>query len=124
MTDAARSVSFEVPGKAVPAPRANTRSGQGGYYADPRYDYWKQQVQAAALNAVGGVRPHHANRVALHVAIGRERTIVDVRFEDTKAEGQADVDNLAKGIMDALQGILYRNDRQVMYLSAEKGADV
>lgn len=120
--DRLRRLCFSIPGRPVPAPRPSGSAGGKGYYRDPggRYDAWKGQVAAEALNALGGQRLDHFGAVILEVRFGRERTLVDVRLLDEDTRGRADVDNLAKGVMDALEGIIYLNDRQVVHLDASK----
>ena len=89
--------SFTVHAQAVPAPRARI-TRKGNYYGE-RYETWRSLVQVAALQHG---RPMLEGPVMLFIDIHGARR-------------NADWDNLGKGISDALEGIFYKNDRQVRY---------
>lgn len=90
-------LSFVVYGQAVPAPRARI-TRKGNYYGK-RYQIWRTLVQVAALSDHRH-RPLWEGPVVLNACIYGARK-------------NADWDNLGKGISDALEGIVYVNDKQV-----------
>jgi Holliday junction resolvase RusA-like endonuclease len=93
MTD---SLVFTVHAQPIPAPRARI-TRRGNFYSK-QYDTWRALVQVAAIAEAG--RPLWDGPVSLEVhAYG--------------AHGLSDWDNIGKGVSDALQGIIYANDRQV-----------
>jgi len=47
-----------------------------------------------------------------------------VGFRIEFPDSQADTDNLSKGVHDALQGIAYKNDKQIITQRSHKGEDV
>ncbi len=93
--------AFTVYAQPVPAPRVRI-TRMGNYYGE-RYEAWRSIVQVAAL---GHGRPMLAGPVRLFIDIYGARK-------------NADWDNLGKGISDALEGIMYANDRQVRYARVE-----
>lgn len=102
-------VTFEVPGRCVPAPRMTIRkapvwSKKG--LARLRYFEYRERVAWAAKAA--GVHPTD-KRVSVRIEVflygGRE----------------GDLDNYQKTILDALNGVAWRDDRQVVEIWAIKG---
>lgn len=90
--------TFEVAGQ--PKPQARPRVTRNGTYTPQASRDWKEAVgRAAWLAKVQSVD----GPVELHIVLGGAL--------------RGDVDNYAKGIMDALNGIAYKDDRQVKSLS-------
>ena len=91
---------FVVEGPPVPlrAARKNAK----------RYREWKGQVHAAALARWPvGDRPTRSNRVA-------------VRITNYFTLSPPDIDNIIKPILDALNGLVYEDDRQVSRVTSVK----
>ncbi len=95
----ARAWRFVVEGRAKPYVRARTQRGR--YYTDPDYNAWRDTVTTLALVCLRGEpRPLLQGPVAVAVM--------------TFVYGHpGDPDNYLKGVMDALQGIFYDDDRRV-----------
>jgi crossover junction endodeoxyribonuclease RusA len=98
--------SFTVKGQPVPWKR--TQGAGKRRYTHPQYRAWKGLIQVAA----------RAARIAC--IEGPVCLEVEARVGNRKF---ADVDNLAKAVLDALEGIAYANDRQVCELHATRVLD-
>lgn len=98
MTD--RFAFFTIPGKPVPA--ARPRVTRNGTYNERRYKDWLDAAKTYARQAWVGRAPMSGK--------------VEVTASFTGAHGSADIDNLVKGVLDALQGIIIFNDKQVTHL--------
>ena len=96
-------LEFLFPEACIACPRPRGKRGQRAYYPD-RYTEWRDRMQIALMGACSE-------------QTGRPRPLWDgdVRLEVTchGARKNADVDNLLKSVMDALQGIVVVDDKQV-----------
>lgn len=109
--------SFFVPGIPVPQgrPRAFKLGNTISMYDDPKSKAWKRVVaQVAALqhNRWCGENPL---AVSLSFFMPRPKS-AKIEWCDKRP----DVDNLSKGILDALNGICFKDDGQVVALYAQK----
>jgi len=93
-------VRLTIPGQPVPASRP--RVTKNGTYIAPRYAQWLRDARWLARDQYRGP-----------VITGP----VQVRIQCFGARANSDVDNLIKGPLDALTGIVYADDRQVEYVS-------
>lgn len=114
------SYTFTVPGDPVPWGRA--RLGKGGRHFTPtKTRDFKTLVRLAAQAA--GVRPI-PGPVLVVVAAYWEWPKAMQRKRDPRGEAWLDtgpdVDNIAKGVMDALNGCGYTDDRQASLLVSGK----
>lgn len=96
-------IQFFIPGK--PVPKGRPRFGHGRAYTPQRTLDWENVVAWTA-------------RVACKEPL-EGKLFVTLGFHG--ANGNADVDNLAKAVLDGLQGICFANDRQVVHLEAYRG---
>lgn len=109
-----RSITIWVPGKPVPKGRprvVRTRDGQTRTFTPQRTEAWESRVATAAAL--------HANKTRWAIEPGR--VAADLTFHG--ASKTADIDNLAKAVLDACNGILYGDDRQVRELHAREVDD-
>lgn len=90
-------IAFTVPGRPIPCPRP--RVTRKKTYLPAKYKAWRDEVKVLARQAFLGKEPWEGP-VGLVVCF-------------YGAHGSSDIDNLLKGVMDALEGIIYLNDRQV-----------
>ena len=93
-------LSFTVPGEPVPAPRPRTvtKGGKTWTYAgNPAYRAWLKAIKKSCPEK------HGFDAVSLKVLFATEK--------------KQDVDNLVKGVMDALTDVLWENDKVVWNLS-------
>jgi Holliday junction resolvase RusA-like endonuclease len=97
-------IAFTVEG--VPRPKARARRGAGGRWYTPQATKAYEEAVGWAARAAG-VRDAYEGPVRLTVGLW---------FPDRR---RRDVDNCAKSICDALNGIAYLDDSQVAQLSVE-----
>lgn len=109
--------TFEVPEvMACPRPR-HMRNGHT--YMPSEYTAYKRRIAEAYL-AAGGADMGGAP-VALTIDVMRELPGSRPRRVGAEADTvRPDVDNIAKGVMDALNGVAYGDDSQVVSLSVIK----
>lgn len=99
----ARSYKFTVPGD--PVPKGRPRVGRSRAYTPARTKVHERLIWSCAMQA--GVRP-----IAGPVTVWCD-------FHVT-SPGKSDADNLAKAVLDALNGYAYADDRQVHELNIRK----
>lgn len=102
MTDV---ISFIVDGE--PVPKQSFRFVRGGGYTDPRVSAWQQAVAVKAREAMQGRMPL-TGPVAMRVVfvLSNHRRV--------------DLDNLNKGVSDAMNGIVFSDDTQIISLHLVK----
>ena len=110
-------VTFTVPGSPVPKQRARVVAGQGGYYAARgrgsrrlTYPEYKELVQAECLRQC----PDHGEAQEAHVTFGCCQFFLAVEV----VTNRGDADNLAGSVLDALNGLVWKDDKQVTHLVA------
>lgn len=112
-----RLVAFTVPGKPVAWQRAGFAGGQGFYTKPETRAYQKVIKQIAALHW-RSTPPVADNAIVLTVTIRRAKPkrkplpIVPIT--------RPDIDNVAKTISDALNGLIYHDDGQIADLRVRK----
>lgn len=101
------SVSFVVPGEAVP--KQSFRFSRGGSFQPERVTNWQAVVRLCGQAArPSPTRDQRAEKWGVVLTVYR------------KSRRAVDVDNLAKAILDALQGVFWDNDNQVVELHVGK----
>ena len=101
--------SFVVPIRPLPAPRPRI-SRHGGVYNETWYIAYKNQIADVA------------NRYTLGHII-EENIKMELNFYKNRpvnAQIFGDADNLAKAVMDALNGKVYKDDSQIVSLTVNK----
>lgn len=93
-------ISFTIPGK--PVPLARHRHGRNGSYLPKRSRDYRELVEGCWL-AAG--RP----------TLGDSPFTLSARFYGLRAN--ADLDNAVKGLLDALNGLAFTDDRQLVCMS-------
>jgi Holliday junction resolvase RusA-like endonuclease len=90
-----------------PKPKQSYRAVKGGGYTDPRVKAWQQTVAIRAREAMQGREPL-TGPVSMRVVfvLGNRRRV--------------DLDNLNKGVSDAMNGIVFVDDTQVVSLHLVK----
>lgn len=110
-------IKFTVPGAPVPWARARSKGAQR--FTPPEVRAFKQVVRWAVTRA-----GWHSRRKPLKVAV-----IVEVQFffKKKRAKKQVevkatrpDLDNLVKCVLDALNGLIFEDDGQVVGITADK----
>ena len=96
---------------------------------NPKARAWKGAVFTAAEQkaaACGWTPSHRPLRLELIFTYQRPKKhfnskgLVKENYHEAHMVGRPDIDNLAKMIMDAVNGVLFVDDSQVVYLSATK----
>lgn len=121
-------IRIVVPGRAVAQsrPRLTTRGGRPHAYEDARSRVYKDFVRECAFDQYRG--EPLSGPVALGVeelrvvpkswpASRREAALLG---HDSEWPGKPDIDNVVKAIMDALTGVAWADDAQVVRLDASK----
>ena len=105
-------IAFTVYGEPIPKarPRVIKHSERVVTYTTKRTADWEQGIACAANLAMG-------NQVPLSGPLA-----VTLRFY-RKDGRRVDIDNLAKSALDSMNGIVYRDDGQVVDLHASKAQD-
>lgn len=122
-----RSYSFRIPGDPIPQPRpkVSTWGGHARAYVDKGHPIHVYR-QAAALAARAAKVPLSVNGdVVMEIDFVFERPKSHVTKRGALSSTalprpQPDADNLAKGIGDALNGVAYADDSQVVGLNVKK----
>ncbi len=99
-------LTFAVPG--VPVPKQSFRVGRNGGYRDPRVTAWQEAVAVMAKSALMGLPPLQADNLR-----------VDITFH-LPDRRRRDIDNLSKAVLDACNGILWVDDKQIHDLHLHK----
>ena len=109
-------ISFTVEVTPIPAPRPRFKIGVKGkaqVYSERSYEDYKKVIAYTARQATGGVI--WSKPVRLDITFRRNLSVDNTNF--------GDCDNLAKGVMDALNKIVYDDDKQVKELFVHKMTD-
>lgn len=104
-------VEFVVHG--TPVPKQSFRiSGHGGY-RDPRVTAWQDTVTQAALDWM----QNHLERIQRPLF---EQSVEVSLYFFLPDRRRVDLDNLSKAVLDALNGCLWEDDRQIMHMELTK----
>lgn len=97
-------VKITVPGR--PVPKGRPRFGKGGKVYTP--DRTKEYETLVGWCAKQKLKKPLEGNVAIYIRVYVKNNVFP------------DIDNIAKAIMDGMQGIAYHNDRQVSYLVIQR----
>ncbi len=122
-------IRFTVPGAIVPWQRARRRQFANGThvtFTSREVEAYHSTVRMAAAQAMAG-RPPLECAVGMSVRAvfavpaswSRKRRALALS-EDLHKVTKPDIENMAKGAMDALQSVVYVDDRQIVGLTACK----
>ena len=119
------AITFSVDGDPVPQPRPRvTVRGKHGHAYTPSDHRIHAYRQAVALSAkAAGCQPHgEPAEVVIDVVFARPKSHMNKSGvkPDAPQLPRADLDNLAKGILDSLNGVAWADDTQVRRLVVEK----
>lgn len=111
----ARVLTFEIPG--TPAAWARARTGKGRFFKSAKQERAQASVEGAYVEAAQGLQPHEG---PVQVAIACHFLAPKDHWEGRECTKRPDLDNLAKLVGDALNGLAYRDDSQIVGLTVEK----
>ena len=115
------SITFTVPGVPVPQPRPRfAKRGKFAKAYTPSTHPVNAFRQAVALAAKAAGAQVHDRPVHVVIDAVFARPASHARMKSPPALPRADVDNVAKGILDALNGVAWVDDKQVGRLVVEK----
>ena len=117
-----KPVTFYVEGNPVAQPRARARKGGGGVYNPPGpINKYREKIREHAKSNFP--EPHEgALSVSIEFYFARTKEEMGSKYPAyaiwrTK---KPDADNLAKAVLDAMNGVAYVDDSQVCHLSIVK----
>lgn len=124
-------ISFIVPGAPVGKgrPRFAKRGNFVSTYTPEKTASYENLVKVLALQAMKGTQPlPYPVRVAIDVAIcppvsWSKKKRAQALIQLIQPTGKPDIDNVAKGILDAMNGVAYIDDKQVISLTIRKFYD-
>jgi len=119
------ALTFTVPGEPVPQPRprVSTRGGFARAYVPAKHPVhaYRAAIANAARVAGAGV---HGEPVGVLIDLVWERPKSHMRKSGVKPDApqypRCDVDNAAKAVLDALNGVAWEDDSQVCSLTVAK----
>lgn len=127
MTNLNPIASFSVPGIPVAKGRAriSVRGGFARAYTPEKTVSFENRVAHAGNQAVVGTPSTKAIalQIAVHLPIPAswsKKKQDEAALGVTRPCGRPDVDNFAKAVLDGLNGIVWRDDSQVVQLTATK----
>ena len=108
-----KGINFCVEEEPLPQPRP--RFGRnGGIYFPETFQAYKEKVKLAAVQAMKN-KPPMTGELLARLKFFRKYKRASRRF--------GDCDNLSKAVMDALNGIVYDDDSQIIKITTEKFTD-
>ena len=110
------AIRFCVPGNPVPQPRAriSTRGGFGRAYVPREHPVHAYRLHVALLAKAAGAKPHDGDVVLSIAAVfARPKSHAKLKPQPTRP-CKSDWDNVGKAVSDALQGIAYHDDDQIV----------
>jgi Holliday junction resolvase RusA-like endonuclease len=126
----AEPVTITVPGKPQGKGRARAfvspRTGQVGHYTPKNTVEYENQIRAAATVAMGGRQPLAGPVEMVMRAVMAIPTSWPLRKRQQALTGEIkpttkpDLDNVAKAFKDALNGVAYVDDSQIVRATLEK----
>ena len=103
-------IEFDIPVIPMPAPRPRVTKTGIVYEAKP-YKEYKAKVRAVAEKAMNGLNP---------ITSCAWMQLDFIRKMDATSLTYGDIDNLAKGVLDALNGVVFKDDSIIVGLLINK----
>jgi crossover junction endodeoxyribonuclease RusA len=101
-----------VPGK--PQAKQRPRIGRNGHVYTPKETVAYEKLVGESWLAAGGGLVPKGTAVEVVVHVYGDRVEIEVNeAEGLKATARADLDNIAKSVLDGLNGVAWDDDRQV-----------
>jgi len=124
-------ISFVVPGAPVGKgrPRFAKRGNFVSTYTPEKTASYENLVKVLAMQEMGSNQPISSPvNVFIDIAIcppasWSKKKRAQALNEEIHPTGKPDIDNVAKGILDAMNGVVYLDDKQVISLTIRKFYD-
>jgi Holliday junction resolvase RusA-like endonuclease len=121
------AIYFVVPGQPVGKgrPRASSRGGFVRMYTDSKTTSYEAVISKQARHAMGQwevlTTPISMRVIAFYgIPVSWSKRKQQQAISGQLIPGKPDLDNVAKAVLDALNGVIYLDDKQVVRLVAEK----
>jgi Holliday junction resolvase RusA-like endonuclease len=121
------AVYLTVDGPAVGKgrPRVSTIAGRPRMYTPAKTAAWERLVAEAARSAMGSQPPSShpwSVRIVIvaQIPVSWSKRRQEAAARGDEVPGKPDLDNVAKAVLDACNGIVYADDKQVTRLVVEK----
>lgn len=121
-------IKFTVPGNPVAKGRARSfiRNGKIGHYTPNKTVSYENLVKIMAAEAMDGLNPIDEAvlmNVGLYVQIPlswAQKKQMEARNGEIRPLSKPDLDNYIKAISDAMNGVVFHDDKQIVELSVKK----
>lgn len=124
-------ITFTIPGEArgKGRPRAFRRGAHVGMYTDAKTASYENLVKLAASEVMDGSPLECAVNVSIWIKCQipqswSKKKSAAALSGDLMPTGKPDLDNVAKAILDAMNGIVFVDDKQVVHLTVSKSYGV
>lgn len=104
-------IEFEIPGQPVPKGRPRFNKTTRKIHTPERTRMYERHVKLHGWAAIQNLPPDDAKYWP--VKSGQLRAELWIRIQRSPGP-YPDADNIIKSVLDGLEGVLYRNDRQVL----------
>lgn len=123
MSITTNEVRFTIPGKVIP--KARPRVVNGHAYTPQRTHDYEERVRISYYKAVGKRRFHDGVPLTVYIEarFAIPKSTPKKRVEEMDGAlymGRPDCDNIAKSVLDALNGVAFADDSQVASLVVVK----
>jgi Holliday junction resolvase RusA-like endonuclease len=118
-------ISFTIPGLPIaqPRPKISTRGGFGRAYVEKDHPIhaYRSAIQLAASQAMQGQQPFEGPvRLAITLLFPRPKSHTKKERSRLAHTQRPDLTNIAKGNEDALNGVIWLDDSQIVVLVMQK----
>ena len=119
-----KSIHLLIPGNPVPQgrPRACIRGKHASVYEDAKSKDWKKTIAVHAVTQLKYIDGYELIDTAIKLRVEfrllRPKSVSVKKRPDPIT--RPDLDNLIKAVKDALTGVLWRDDSQIIELEAKK----
>jgi len=118
-------IMFKMP--ITPVPKGRPRLSRFGTYTPAATKNFEEMVRVYARQAMGKQEPLETPlEVVLYFSVGvpksysKKRTEACLSGSERPVTRNGDLDNLAKGVLDAFNGIIYKDDCQIVEMHLTK----
>jgi len=106
-------------------PRVSTIGGRPRLYTPAKTAAWERQVADACQTAMGSLAPTESPwavriDISCRIPASWPRKRREAALQGREIPGKPDLDNVAKAVLDACNGVAYIDDKQVVRLTVSK----